>query len=99
MLVHTLLYKVLNFSSRNFNQFKMVQKIKSIGQKRIATIMTILIVLASQFSFSQDPGGGPDGPPPAVPFDDYLNIILLVVGIVLTILVLKTRNLVKNIKG
>lgn len=77
----------------------MKKTIKSIGQKRIAAVMTVMIVLASQFSFSQDPGGGPDGPPPAVPFDDYLNVILLVVGVLLTVFVLKTRTLVKNYKA
>ena len=36
-----------------------------------------------------DPGGNPDGnPPAAVPFDDNLNIILIAVGVILGAIVL-----------
>ena len=50
---------------------------------------TICFLLTVTIGFSQDPGGGPDGPPPAVPFDDYLYLILGAVGIVLTYVTLR----------
>ncbi len=75
----------------------MKKTIKSIGQKKITAIITVLIVLSSQFSFSQDPGGGPDGPPPAVPLDDYLLIILAAIGLVVAYFFIKSRNRKKAI--
>ena len=45
------------------------------------SVGTLVLLMLSVAAFSQDPGGGPDGPPPAVPFDDYLNLILLAIGI------------------
>ena len=50
------------------------------GLKRMATLFFLLLL--STAAFSQDPGGSPDGPPPAVPFDDYLHLILIAMGLV-----------------
>ncbi len=52
--------------------------------KQVGAVLFFLLV--AQFGFAQDPGGGPDGPPPAVPFDDYLNIILAAVGIIVALI-------------
>ena len=52
--------------------------------KQVGAVLFFLLI--AQFGFAQDPGGGPDGPPPAVPFDDYLNIILAAVGIIVALI-------------
>ena len=53
--------------------------------------LVILMLLISAIAFSQDPGDNPDGPPPAVPFDDYLHVIIIAVGVALSWLVIR-RN-------
>lgn len=52
-------------------------------------ILGCMMLIFSTAGFSQDPGGGPDGPPPAVPFDDYLLPIVVVVGLVVTFFAFK----------
>ncbi len=47
------------------------------------------MVLISTYGFSQDPGGSPDGPPPAVPFEDYMHLILLAVGAAFALFTIK----------
>ena len=48
------------------------------------------MLLLSSKGFSQDPGGNPDGPPPAVPLNDYyLEIMLFAVGAVLAFFVFR----------
>lgn len=56
------------------------------------SVGTLVLLMLSVAAFSQDPGGGPDGPPPAVPFDDYLLVILGVVGIIFTYFFLKSKQ-------
>ena len=56
--------------------------------KRVA-ILFFLIVLATGTAYSQDPGGSPDGPPPAVPFDDYLHLFPILAGLMLTFFVIR----------
>lgn len=52
--------------------------------------MVALMLLLSSKGFSQDPGGNPDGPPPAVPLNDYyLEIMLIAVGAVLAFFVFR----------
>lgn len=48
-----------------------------------------LTILATGTAYSQDPGGSPDGPPPAVPFDDYLHFLPILAGLVLTFFVIR----------
>lgn len=54
-----------------------------------ASIMALGMLILSLPGFSQDPGGSPDGPPPAVPFEDYMHLILLGIGAVFALVVLK----------
>ena len=58
-------------------------------KKTKASVMALGVLLLSLPGFSQDPGGSPDGPPPAVPFDDYMHLILLGIGAVFALVVLK----------
>lgn len=51
--------------------------------------MITLMLLLSAKGFSQDPGGNPDGPPPAVPFDDYYGLILVVAGAIFALFVIR----------
>ena len=51
--------------------------------------LAIGMLLLSAQGFSQDPGGSPDGPPPAVPFNDYYHLILIAVGGIFALLVIK----------
>jgi hypothetical protein len=60
----------------------MTRKAKSI-------CLVLALFLLTFKGFSQDPGDNPDGPPPAVPFDDYLLPILLVAGAVVAFYAIK----------
>ena len=56
------------------------------------TICTIAVisVMIPFISFAQDPGGNPDGnPPPVVPFDDNMNLVLIGAGIVFAVVIFK----------
>lgn len=55
----------------------------------------VLFTILSFQAMSQDPGGNPDGPPPAVPFDDYLLPILLVAGLGLVFLLFRKMKVKK----
>ena len=57
-----------------------------------AIAMVLIVVMACVPAFSQDPGGNPDGPPPAVPFEDFMHLGLLAVGVVLALVVIKKLN-------
>jgi hypothetical protein len=50
--------------------------------------LLVFALLATQ-GFSQDPGDNPDGPPPAVPIEDYLHFIVLGAGAILSLIVIK----------
>ncbi len=63
--------------------------------KQVGAVLFFLLV--AQFGFAQDPGGGPDGPPPAVPLDDYLLIILAAIGLIVAYFFIKSRNRKKAI--
>ena len=52
-------------------------------------LMLAVMIFATVSGFSQDPGGSPDGPPPAVPFEDYMHLILLAVGAVFALFTIK----------
>lgn len=67
---------------------KLLSVLKGTRKARVATLIAVLL-LASIKGFSQDPGDSPDGPPPAVPFDDYLLPILLVAGILIAFYTLR----------
>ncbi len=45
-------------------------------------------VMLSFGAFSQDPGGSPDGPPPAVPIEDHMNLILAGIGVVFALVII-----------
>ncbi len=60
------------------------------GVKRLVTSLCLLLL--STAAFSQDPGGSPDGPPPAVPFDDYLHLILIALGLVFALFTISRVN-------
>ena len=63
-----------------------------INMKRIAKSICLLVALflVSLQGFSQlDPGDNPDGPPPAVPLDDYLHLIIIAAGAILAFFVLR----------
>ena len=64
---------------------KLQEKFKSI-------FIVIAMLLISVKGFSQDPGDTPDGPPPAVPLDDYLLPILLAAGAILVFFVFRRMN-------
>lgn len=70
--------------------------------KKLASTLTVLfersksiclaVALTLLFSvngFSQDPGGSPDGPPPAVPFNDYYHWILIAIGAIFALFVIR----------
>ena len=52
-------------------------------------LMLVIMVLVCQAGFSQDPGDNPDGPPPAVPIEDYMHLIILAVGAVFALFTIK----------
>lgn len=52
-------------------------------------MMMVCMLLLAKAGFSQDPGDSPDGPPPAVPFEDYMHLILLAVGAVFALFTIK----------
>jgi hypothetical protein len=47
------------------------------------------MLLLTKAGFSQDPGDNPDGPPPAVPFEDYMHLILLAAGAIFALFTIK----------
>ena len=53
---------------------------------KFALALTGLVML-SNVAYSQDPGGSPDGPPPAVPIEDHMNLILAVIGVVFALFI------------
>ena len=56
---------------------------KAIAKKYLRQVIALMgMLLLTTAIFSQDPGGNPDGPPPAVPFDDYMNLIIVAAGII-----------------
>lgn len=62
-------------------------------KKHLKTYIAVLVMfLSSNYCFSQDPGGNPDGPPPAVPLDDYMHLIIIGAGLVFAAVVLYKRN-------
>ena len=69
--------------------------------KKITRVVYLLVSMLLAFTpkgFSQDPGDNPDGPPPAVPFDDYLLPLLIVGGVILAFFVIRRmqrKNVVK----
>ena len=60
-----------------------MKKAKFLQQIMRPAVMLLCMVLLSQAGFSQDPGDNPDGPPPAVPFEDYMHLILIAAGAIL----------------
>jgi hypothetical protein len=52
-------------------------------------VMIICMVLLTKAGFSQDPGDNPDGPPPVVPFEDYMHLILLAAGAIFALFTIK----------
>ena len=52
-------------------------------------IMLVCMLLLTKLGFSQDPGDNPDGPPPAVPFEDYMHLILLAAGALFALFTIK----------
>lgn len=60
-----------------------------------AFFFLMVMLLLTKTGYSQDPGGGPDGPPPAVPFEDYAHLILLAVGFIFSFFVM--RRLRRNV--
>ena len=52
-------------------------------------VMLLVMVLLSNAGFSQDPGDNPDGPPPAVPFEDYMHLILIAAGAIFALYTVK----------
>ena len=72
-----------------------MKKAKFLQQIMRPAVMLLCMVLLSQAGFSQDPGDNPDGPPPAVPFEDYMHLILIAAGAILaffTIVKLKKKE-------
>lgn len=66
--------------------------IKSFFSKQVTRFMGLVLLMISVLTtgvHAQDPGGNPDGPPPAVPFDDYLLPILLIAGAVFGLFIIK----------
>lgn len=52
--------------------------------KRLKSLLLLVsLILLTLASFAQDPGGNPDGTPPAVPFDGYMSLLLLLGGLVI----------------
>lgn len=52
-------------------------------------VLMVFMLLLAKAGFSQDPGDSPDGPPPAVPFEDYMHLILLAVGAIFALFTIK----------
>ncbi len=71
----------------------MQRQLKNVVKKLQIVLVSFVLVLISQVVYSQDPGGGPDGPPPAVPFDDYLLLILVFIGVVFTYILFKRKQI------
>ena len=71
----------------------MQRDFKSVVRKLQIVLVSFVLVLISQVGYSQDPGGGRDGPPPAVPFDDYLLWILVFMGVVFTYILFKRKQI------
>jgi hypothetical protein len=62
-------------------------------QKQVKSMLLVLMmVVLSLKGYSQDPGDNPDGPPPAVPLDDYLLPIILAAGAILAFFVFRRMN-------
>lgn len=60
--------------------------------KVIFTVMLMVMMLLSVSVFAQDPGGNPDGNPPAVPMEDYLLPVLAGLGLIVAFIFLRKRN-------
>lgn len=58
-------------------------------KKLTPVLMVALMLLLSKAGFSQDPGDSPDGPPPAVPFEDYMHLFLIAAGAILAFITIK----------
>jgi hypothetical protein len=52
-------------------------------------LLIAFFMLASTVGFSQDPGDNPDGPPPAVPIEDYMHLIIIAAGVIFALFKLK----------
>ena len=77
------------------NKIKAIKKetMQSLIKRNLKAVLILLItVLPATAGFSQDPGGNPDGPPPAVPFDDYMNLIIVAAGVIMAIFILYKRR-------
>lgn len=63
---------------------------KSVVSNSVVKFICTLLgfILISVNAYSQDPGGSPDGPPPAVPIDDYMNLILSVIGVIFALFII-----------
>ena len=72
-----------------------MKKLLSLQSLYTIVLVCALLVL-SNVGFSQDPGGGPDGPPPAVPFDDYLLPIVLFLGTIVSFIAFKKLKTTTN---
>ena len=59
-------------------------------------LLLACMVLLSIAGFSQDPGDNPDGPPPAVPFEDYMHLYILAAGAILAFVTLRKARASKN---
>lgn len=68
---------------------KLTSNLIKLTQKGKTLCFVIGMLLLSAPGFSQDPGGSPDGPPPAVPFEDYYHLILIAAGSIFSLLVIK----------
>ena len=67
-----------------------MRHMKSLVMKSALRFALALIglIMLSNLAYSQDPGGSPDGPPPAVPIEDHMNLILASIGIVFAIFII-----------
>jgi hypothetical protein len=74
---------------------KKISDMKAIINKGIlfGMMMVVAFVLPNMGFAQPAPGGNPDGNPPAtVPFNGYMSIGLIVVGIILAFVVLRKLN-------
>ena len=62
--------------------------LKKISTYRPLIILAVFLML-SIAGFSQDPGDNPDGPPPAVPFEDYMHLIIIAAGAIFAFFTIK----------
>lgn len=69
---------------------------KSILKNLKPALLLLSLTMAANAAFCQDPGGNPDGPPPAVPFDDYLYIVLIILGAVFALFAIKKLQRVRS---